>query len=80
MPIPKSHKVNLKTIIRAAKAGALCIVDCQDRLTGKSIAVLCAVEQDGGEYSIVPFAKMSDGNPYDELNPPNPDGGYLVEA
>jgi Family of unknown function (DUF6117) len=74
--IPKGHKSNLQTLIRAAKQGHLALLDCQDKNTGKPVVVLVAVQFDGKEYEFVPFAKMFDGNPYDELNPPQPEGGY----
>lgn len=74
--LPKGHKTNLNTLIRAAKASALAILDCQDKATGKSVAVLVAVDQSNGEFEFVPLARMFDGNPYDELNPPLPEGGY----
>lgn len=76
-PIPVGHKKNLETIYRAAKHGALALVDCQEKSTGKSVTVLCAIGWDGKEYQITPFAKMFDGNPYDELNPPDANGGYV---
>jgi len=69
------HKVNLETIIRAAKAGRLAIVDCQDKATRKAVTILCAIGQDRDVCVIVPFAKLFDSNPYEELYPPNLDGG-----
>lgn len=75
--IPKGHKSNLETLIRAAKAGRLALLDCQDKATGKPVVVLaCISDAPQGEFDLVPFARMFDGNPYDELNPPVPSGGY----
>ena len=76
MPKPKTkvtgHKSNLETIIRAAKDGRLALVECTDRLSKEPVAVLCAIggPDDLGEYEIVPFARMFEGNPYDQLDPP----------
>lgn len=70
---------NFETLKRAAAAGDLALLSCQDKATGKHVAVLTAVYQDeDGQYCMVPLAKLFDGDPYQELNPPNPDGdGYL---
>lgn len=78
MAVPKGHKANLKTLIRAAKGGNLAIMECQERATGNTVNVLCCVGFNHGEYVFTPFATMFDGNPYDMLNPPNPDGGFHV--
>lgn len=69
------HRSNLDTIVRAAQDGRLALVECTDRVTKKPVAVLCAIGgPDGlGEYIIVPFARMFDGDPYEQLDPPNPD-------
>ena len=79
MAIPVSHKANLDTIYRAVSNKALAIVECQEKATGKVVNVLCAIGWDGSEHTIVPFATMFDSNPYDVLNPPNPDGGFHSE-
>jgi len=39
-------------------------------------AVLCAVGCEGEEYVMVPFARMLDGDPYEQLNPPAAAGGF----
>lgn len=74
--IAEGYRTNFETLERASADGNLTIMDCQDKATGKQVIVICAVNYDGEEYQMVPLAKMFDGNPYDELNPPNPDGGY----
>jgi hypothetical protein len=75
------HKANLNTIVAAAKAGHLALMDCADAATGKPVVVLCAVNRESnGDYGFVPLAKLFDGNPYNELQPPSPDGGYLEAA
>ena len=70
MPIKKGYKSNLETILRAAKLGDLALVECTDQATGKVVIALCAVGHVDGEYVISPLAKMFDGNPFEELNPP----------
>jgi len=76
MSIPEPYKKNFKTMQEAFQAGHLALVECQDKTTKRPVIAVCAVSFDGKMYNIVPFAKMFDGNPYDELNPPNPDGGF----
>ncbi len=76
MALSKHTKTNFATLKAAFAVDSVCVLECQDKATGKPVSVLCAVNWDGKEYSFSPFAKMFDGNPYDELNPPNPDGGF----
>lgn len=73
------YKKNLETIISAAKVGRLAILDCQDKATGKPVVAVVAMSgpDANGEYDIIPLAKMFDSDPYDELRPPSPDGGYI---
>ena len=78
--IQKGYKHNFDEMMRAAEHGRLALIDCQDKRTGKPARVICAVsDSSDGQYDIIPLARMFDGNPYDELNPPNPDGGYFAE-
>jgi hypothetical protein len=70
MAIPKGHKSNLKTIIRAANDANLCLMECTDKMTGAVVITLCAVGYENDKYIFYPLAKMFNGNPYDELNPP----------
>lgn len=51
-------------------------MECTEKATGKRVAVICAFsdppnnDQRQDEYIILPLAKMFDGDPYQELNPP----------
>lgn len=36
----------------------------------RKVYVVCAVNFDGKEYEMIPVAKMFDGNPYEEVEPP----------
>lgn len=71
-PIPKGHRATLETIQRAARNGALAIVACTDKATKRPVTVLCAIGRENDDYVISPLAKLFDGNPYDELDPPTP--------
>lgn len=65
---------NFRTLQRAAKDRNLALVDCQDKATGKPVRVVAAIcLGDDGEYAIVPLAKLFDGDPFEELNPPGYD-------
>ncbi len=70
MAIPDGHRQNYETILEAAENASLALVECSSKLTGEPVFVLCAVGRDGDEFVITPFARMFDGNPYEELNPP----------
>jgi hypothetical protein len=75
--LSNEHIANFDTLKLASDNGDLVLLDCQDKKTGEKKAVVCAVyKDDAGEFNFVPLAKMFDGNPYEELNPPNPDEGY----
>lgn len=80
MQLTESSKANFITLQRACKDKRLALLDCQDAKTGESTPVILAVNFDGQAYSFVPLAKMLVGNPYEEFNPPNPDGGYFSGA
>ena len=66
------HKANFEALRTAFLNGSICLAECRDATTGAKVATVCAVETDdeGGEMGLVPFARMFDGNPYDQLVPP----------
>jgi hypothetical protein len=70
MAISEGYKANFDTLLRAAKAGDLALMECTDKATGKTVIAVCAVGRDKGEYVFSPVAKLFDGDPYSELNPP----------
>jgi hypothetical protein len=70
MAIAKGHGMNLDTLTRAFQQGSVCLMECTDKVTKQPVVVLCAMQRIGNEYEMVPFAKMFDGNPYEELDPP----------
>ena len=78
MAIPKAVSTNFNTLLRAIKAGQVVLLECQDRNTGENIYTICAVNEVDGEVEMAPFAKMFNGNPYEELAPPAPEGGFHV--
>jgi hypothetical protein len=70
MAIATGYRDNFQTLCRAVEDGKICLMECTDKITKAKVNVLCAVNTVNGEYEMVPIAKMFDGNPYDELDPP----------
>jgi hypothetical protein len=68
---------NFETLKRAAAAGDLALLECRLVATGETVAAIVAVSTDGEGGSFTPFAVMLCGNPYEMLEPPNPDGGFF---
>lgn len=73
MVIPDYARKNFQTLLRAAEAGHLALMECTDAATGENRYVICAVGRDDGEYVFTPFGHLADGNPYDLYVPPADD-------
>ena len=69
--IPQTHKDNFDTLIRAFGDGAACLLECHDRKTGSPAYVICAVNRNGSDYELVPFARLFEDSPYESLVPPD---------
>jgi hypothetical protein len=70
MAIPEGHKQNFQTILDATHHNDLTLMECTDKATGQTVYTVCAVYIEDNQYVFVPLAKMFDGDPYEELNPP----------
>lgn len=71
MSIPQGHKSNFQTLQAAFDNNDVALMECTDK-AGKSVYVICATfKEEDGTVVFTPFAKLFDGNPYDELNPPS---------
>lgn len=69
--IQDGYKQNFQTLLDAADNNDLCLIECTDAKTGQIVNVVCASYVDNdGMINMVPVAKMFDGDPYSELNPP----------
>ena len=79
MTVVQQHKPNFDTLRQAFENGDVALLECQLKTTGESVAVVVAVNRDSDEFAFVPVAMMFKGNPYEMLNPPNPDGGFHDE-
>lgn len=69
--LPSDAKTNFNTLLRAAVAGHLALLDCSDK-DGAQVPTIVAINKVDGSYEFVPLARMFTGNPYDELMPPAP--------
>jgi hypothetical protein len=80
MAIPKGHRQNFQTLVNAFNAGDVVLMECQLSATGEVVAVITAANRlPNGEIQFVPFAMMFNGNPYEAVNPPRPDGGFCSQ-
>ena len=70
MSIPDYASTNFNTLLRAAAAGDLALVECTDAVTGEPRYVLCAIGHSGGDYMMTPFGHLAPGNPFDAYVPP----------
>lgn len=61
---------NFDTLRRAFENGDAALMECVDG-EENYVAVICAVtyDTDKEEFVLTPFARMFDGNPYDEVTP-----------
>lgn len=76
MTAVQQHRPNFATLQSAFQNGDVALLECQLKSTGESVAVIVSVNRDGEEFGFVPFAMMFNGNPYEMLNPHDPDGGF----
>ena len=70
MAIPDHARANFETLLQAAQAGDLALMECTEVASGETRYVLCAVGHDGGEYVMTPFGHLAPGNPYEAYIPP----------
>lgn len=78
----KSHfvdgfRANFNELDRAFRNGHVALVECRNAKAKRKLAVICALGHTGEEIDMVPFATMIEGNPYEKIEPPNPEGGFL---
>ena len=67
MAIPDYARTNFETLMKAAKAGDLALMECTEVASGETRYVLCAV---GRDYVMTPFGHLAPGNPYETYIPP----------
>lgn len=72
----QNHKKNFQTLVAAVKSDNAVLFETMDTILGEKVACICAVNQEGDEMSLVPFAAFHNGNPYSRFLPALPDGGF----
>jgi hypothetical protein len=81
MALSSGYKANFDTLQQAFRNGDVALMECQLSATGEPVAVVCAANrQEDGSVEFAPFAMMFAGNPYEMLNPPNPEGGFYRQG
>lgn len=70
MAIPDHARANFETLLQAAQAGDLALIECTEVASGETRYVLCAVGRDAGDYLMTPFGHLAPGNPYEAYIPP----------
>lgn len=70
--IEKCYKINFNTLTEAFKNNDVLLMECTDKVTGKKVVTICAYTTNTKteEVEFLPLAKLFDGNPYEELLPP----------
>lgn len=72
--LSRVDKKNFETLQRAFANDDVCLADCRDKATGKSVPTLCAVSRDEeGQIILAPLGFLITGNPYEQLDPPGYD-------
>lgn len=70
--LAQGHLANFKTMLKAARAKDLALIQCTDAKTGEPVATICMVNQDAeGNVEFAPVARMFNTNPFEELLPPS---------
>lgn len=73
MALLPGHIEQFNTLLQAHDNGDLALVECTSATTGLPVAAICAMQREAdGSTTIVPIARLFDGNPCNELLPPAP--------
>lgn len=70
MALQGAAMCNFDTLTDAARRHDLCIMECTERETGRTVALVCAVHMEDGQFCFTPLARMLEGNPYVDYVPP----------
>lgn len=81
MSLSVGCRMNFETLQQAFQNGDVALMECQLVATGEPVAVVCAANRQGdGSVEFAPFAMLFPGNPYEMLNPPQPEGGFYSQG
>ena len=70
MAIPEDARANFQTLVRAAQAGDLALLECQDAATNEPPYVVCAIGREKGDFLFTPFGHLAPDDPYQAYRPP----------
>jgi len=71
MTLLPGQKANFETLLRAALAGDLALLDCRSVTSGGDVPVICAANRrSDGSVEFVPLATLFPDSPYETLIPP----------
>lgn len=75
--IPDFARTNFNTLLPAARAGDLALMECLDARTRETRYVLCAVGRNGPEFVFTPIGHLAPDNPFEAYLPPAEGGGFV---
>lgn len=78
--LSSSDRANFDTLCSAFSYGDIALLEVQRRSDSEILAAVCAVGRESGNYVFTPFAILVQGDPYEQFNPPHPDGGFIEVA
>ena len=78
MSISNRAKHVFETLTKSARNYELCLIECDDRKTGKKVNVICRVENVDGVATMKPLGKLFRGNPFNEVTPPGVSAPKLI--
>ncbi len=70
------YKKNFDTLVAAATVERLVLLECRDKVTGERVPIIAVVNHAGEMYEFLPIARLLSGNPYEQFDPPLPEGGF----
>ena len=78
MPISNRAKHTFETLTKSARDYELCLVECEERKTGKKVNVICRVENVDGVVRMRALGRLFRGNPFNEVTPPGVSAPKLI--
>lgn len=78
--ICKAHEPNFNFLQLAFTTDNVCMLEAINNQTHEKEALVCAInrDDDGKEFSFVPYARMINGNPYDMFTPASDEERYRI--
>ncbi len=81
MALRQSDKQNFETLSRAFSRSQVALVDVLRLKDRKQVAAVCALQANrDGTITLIPFATLVEGNPFEDFAPPRVEGGYAIQG